>query len=143
NANETSNYRVEEVENEIEEFNLSKLTLEEIGIYQLCPRRFYYTKKYKEKNIYTTSFQLSVYIANELYWRAAESIFDHVSNIRLVEEYETGKAQSAVIEQIPKHLEGVGSSVFSLFPVSEEVKESAYYYSTIFLGSLIRNIFDR
>lgn len=43
------------------------LTIEDFAIYDYCPRRFYYEKKYPEKKVYTSRFQLENYGAACLY----------------------------------------------------------------------------
>ena len=120
---------------------LKDMSLADIGIYQLCPKRFYYSNQYSEQNVYKSTIQLSMYLANELYTRTAKRLFDEIKNEKLVEEFHTRSAQSKILNSIPEAIDQE-KGLLKLFPISHEATQSAIYYASIFMEGLVRNVFD-
>lgn len=120
----------------------SSLTLDEIAIYKLCPKRYQYMSLYKDRNIYTTPFQLSIYLANELSARVMKRIIEAVKEERLAEEHENKRVLGLLIKMIPQTV-NEESGLLKFFPTSNEVKENALYYASMFLESLCQIIVDK
>lgn len=120
----------------------STISLDDLAIYKLCPKRFQYKNLYANRNIYTTSFQVTTYLANELFIRAITRVLRTVKEARLIEEHETKKFMGVLIDLIPDSIKAE-AYIFRMFPVSEEVKENAKYYASMFMENLFQVILDK
>jgi ATP-dependent helicase/nuclease subunit B len=140
--------KIDEGSNEVSENIMNKVviksdvSLDDIAIYKLCPKRYGYMKLLPKRNVYTTSFQITMYLANELFIRVLKRILSSVKEDRLVEEHQNKRFQGKLLEMIPLCLKDeIG--LFSIFPVNDEVKENAIYYATMFVENYIQLIIDK
>jgi ATP-dependent helicase/nuclease subunit B len=117
----------------------TKLTLDELGIYQVCPKRFSYMNKYQCENVYSNSFQLSFYIATELFIRGAKNLINELQGQKLVEVFESNSLRGNLMRSIPNYIH-TENQLFDYFPVNNEMKESAIYNARLFLENLIEQL---
>jgi hypothetical protein len=136
---------VKEVSNDVETGTAAiripeKLSIDELGIYRICPKRFEYMQKYPQNNVYSSQFQLSFYIGTELFIDGSRGMIQELADQKLVEVFENSKVRGKMLTYIPL-LINKNSQVFDFFPVSEETKESAIFTGRLFLESLINQFF--
>lgn len=114
--------------------------LEDLALYKLCPKRFYYKIEYPNQNVYSNKIQLTFYLANEIYHRGIKRLLGYAVSNKLVEDFERKNVQNQFLTQI-KEIIQQESVLLRLFPVSEEIRTNVIFFSTMFLEELIGVIF--
>lgn len=140
---ETSEYQIPEATFQMKYTPEPILHIDELAVYRLCPRRFYYGKKYPNKNVYETSFQFERYMANELAKYALKSLFEQLSSQDFRVDLESLSVRDKIITQeLDRHIDNARQQLAVCFPVDEELWKNAIYYTRIVATNIINLIFD-
>lgn len=83
----------------------SIISIEEIAIYEYCPRRFYYEKKYPEKRVYTDIFHLQYYASSCLYEETIKVLVNEFSQIDSYNKEKIIKSLDRLIKKGLKNIE--------------------------------------
>jgi ATP-dependent helicase/nuclease subunit B len=119
------------------------ITIDEIGLYKLCPKRFYYAQKYPEHNVYTNRFQLSRYIASLLAQRTTMWLFLTLNGESLTEDLQSGSWKASIVNHtLPELLRREAEKLKPFFPVDREVWENGRYYAEIMIKNIMDMVFD-
>ncbi|EZP75801.1 hypothetical protein H839_11019 [Parageobacillus genomosp. 1] len=125
------------------EIDFKEISIEEIGIYKLCPKRFYYSIKESHLNVYSNLYLIGHYMSKILYTKAAEMLFTKYSGTILRDEVEYTPKKIELIKEAEDFVKEAHNAYKKVFPVNEQTVNLATYYAEIHLKKLIEDIWDR
>ncbi|MBO8161741.1 MAG: hypothetical protein H0Z24_08915 [Thermosipho sp. (in: Bacteria)] len=116
-------------------------TVEDVAIYQYCPRRLYLQKKHPEHLMYKSEFHLQSYAASFLYGAALKKMIKDYSKPMSV-DIESGKIKNKLLRNASQYRQEAEKEVRPLFPFSRRLWATVRLQADLFLQSLIRLVFE-
>ncbi|WP_243387437.1 hypothetical protein [Bacillus kexueae] len=111
----------------------SVITIEDIAVYEYCPRRFYYEKQYPEKKAYTNIFQLQNYASSCLYEESVKILVGKFPKI-------SKNNKKVVMISIGGILTEAKEKIQPLFPLGNRYWEDIIIRTRFHIESLINRI---
>lgn len=108
-------------------------TIEDIAVYEYCPRRFYYETKYPDRNIYTDIFHLQHYAVACLYEESVKILTDRFHEI----SKESKKKLFREMDEIINHAQ---DRIFSMFPFGLRIWDDIKMRTKFHLEQLVETI---
>jgi ATP-dependent helicase/nuclease subunit B len=113
----------------------SLLTIEDIAVYEYCPRRFYYEKKYPEQRVYTEAFHLQNYASACLYEETVKLLAHKFPEVKR-------ENKKVILLEIDKLIEIAKEILSDLFPFGNRYWEDIKLRTRFHLISLVNKILD-
>lgn len=112
------------------------ISLEELSIYDNCPQRFFYQKKYPNLVTYTNSFQIKKYAQACLYENAIPILIEKFPEIRK-------RFEKDILYSIDQILDQAKNEIKIIFPLGERYWEDILFDTNYSLKTLVKNIFSK
>lgn len=134
--NKTNFSQVAETDNVLPINLKAPISLEELTIYDYCPRRFFYQKLHSNQVIYKNSFQLKKYAQACLYENAIPILVKKFPEI-------TQRVKQKIIQSIDQIVAEAEKKIKTIFPIGERYWEDIRFDTKHYLKFLIENIFSK
>lgn len=112
------------------------ITIEDIAIYQFCPRRFYYEKSLSHEYVYSSMFHIQNYAVSCLYEKAVINLVNKFPNVSM-ENVEKIK------RSLPEIIGEAETEIGTLFPIGQRYWEDVKMRTEFHLLSLLDRILSQ
>lgn len=112
------------------------ITIEDVAVYQLCPRRFYYEKNLEHEYVYSSAFHLQNYAVSFLYEKAVVLLVNQFPEVSKENMHTITHALPNIIAHAEKELK-------TAFPMAqrywEDVKMRVHFHLQRLLNQILSN----